>query len=950
MVIFVILLQHKPIVKKHLLLLAFLGLFLNSYAQKTSITITVTDGTNPLVGARLILVNIPDTSNKKFALSDEKGRYTFNDIKVGMYVVRTSYLGFQNSMKRVNLNENPNPTINMTMRSKSGQLKEVTVSDKSIAAVQRGDTSTYNANAYKTNPDANAEDLITKMPGVVVTDGKMQAQGEEVKKILVDGKPFFGDDPNAVLKNLPAEVIEKIEVFDKKSDQAQFTGFDDGNSQKTINIITKPSFRNGIFGRAFVGGNLNEQYKAGFNINQFKDKRRFTVLYQSNNLNEQNFAQEDLLGVIGTNASNNRGGGATRGGGGMGGFGGGGGMRGGMGGGNDGSQFLVNSKNGINTTHAVGINYSDKWGKDIEVSGSYFYNYTDNSSISTTFRNYITNSDKTLQYYEDNISTSKNQNHRFNLKLDYKIDSFNSVTFQPKLSYQINDGFAIIKSRNTQEIINLSESNNIQTSTLTGSNISLPVLYRRSFEKKGRTISLNVTPTYTGQDGTSYLNNKYSSATDATFNDSIDQKSILNKSGWAVNSNVTYTEPLDSNHAVIVSYNLNRSFTNSDKSTNAFSSINNQYNDFDSSLSNTFKSTYTTQSLGLGWRYQKSKLMMMLNANLQSADLNNDQKFPTTYNLTRNFKSVLPSAMMMYRIDMRRNVRLYYRSSNNAPTVDQLQEVLNNTNATQLSIGNANLKQDFSNFLVVRYSSVNTEKSTSFFAFIRTSFTNNYIGNNSFVATSDTIYNNIPMLAGARITSPVNLNGYYNITSLVSYGMPLKRVKSNLNFNLNAGVSHTPSIVNNLTNNALAPNYGLGIVWSSNISKMWDFTISTQTNYNEQFNSVQKESNTSYINQQHKFKINIMPWKGFVFTSEIAQQIYAGISDNFNQNYILWNAGVGYKFMKKDAAEIRITAFDLLNQNQAISRNFTETYTENVYTNILSQYYLLNFSYKFSSF
>jgi hypothetical protein len=206
------------------------------------------------------------------------------------------------------------------------------------------------------------------------------------------------------------------------------------------------------------------------------------------------------------------------------------------------------------------------------------------------------------------------------------------------------------------------------------------------------------------------------------------------------------------------------------------------------------------------------------------------------------------------------------------------------------------------------------------------------------------------MLAGARITSPVNLNGYYNITSLVSYGMPLKRVKSNLNFNLNAGVSHTPSIVNNVTNNALAPNYGLGIVWSSNISKMWDFTISTQTNYNEQFNSVQKESNTSYINQQHKFKINIMPWKGLVFTSEIAQQIYAGISDNFNQNYILWNAGVGYKFMKKDAAEIRITAFDLLNQNQAISRNFTETYTENVYTNILSQYYLLNFSYKFSSF
>lgn len=941
---------QTSIVKKTLLLVALLGLFISAFAQQSSIKGNVTDATNSktfLIGARITLVSIPDTSNKKFGISDEKGFFSFSGLKPGMYVLRASFLGYQPYMKRVNLTENPNATVYISLKPKSDQLKEVTVSDKAIAAVQKGDTSTYNANAYKTNPDANAEDLITKMPGVVVTDGKMQAQGEEVKKILVDGKPFFGDDPNAVLKNLPAEVIEKIEVFDKKSDQAQFTGFDDGNSQKTINIITKPSFRNGTFGRVFAGANTDDQYKVGFNINQFKDKRRVTLLYQSNNLNEQNFAQEDLLGVVGTNASNNRGG-ASRGG--MGGGMMGGGMRGGMGGGNDASQFLVNSKNGINTTHAVGINYSDKWGKDIEVSGSYFYNYTDNSSITNTFRNYITSSDKQLQYLEDNISTSQNQNHRFNFKIDYKIDTFNSITFQPRFSYQINKGIASIVSKNNQENITTSLSSNLQNSDLTGSNVSLPVLYRRSFEKKGRTISLNVTPTYTGQDGTSFLNNQYSSITDVSYNDSIDQKSVLTKSGWAVNSNVSYTEPLDSNHALILSYNLNRSYTNSDKSTNSFSSISNEYNDFDTTLSNIFKSTYTTQSVGLGWRYQKQKLMLMLNANLQSANLNNDQKFPTTYTLDRNFKSILPSAMMMYRIDMRRNVRMFYRSSNNAPSVDQLQEVLNNTNSTQLSIGNANLKQDFSNFFVVRYSSVNTAKSTSFFAFIRTSFTNNYIGNNSFVATSDTVYNGIPMVAGARLTSPVNLNGYYNVSSMVSYGFPIKIVKSNLNFNLNAGVSHTPSIVNNITNNALSPNYGLGIVWSSNISKKWDFTISSQSNFTEQYNSVQTASNTSYINQQSKIKLNVMPWKGFVFTTEVAQQVYEGISDNFSQNYTLWNAGVGYKFMKKDAAEVRLTAFDLLNQNQAISRNFTETYTEDVYTNILRQYFLLNFSYKFSSY
>jgi hypothetical protein len=933
-------------VKKTLLLIAFIGFFYCSFAQNASVKGIVTDGNSALIGARVMLMNIPDTSIKKFSLTAENGSYSFTELKKGMYILRVSYLGYQNGMKRVNLTDEPNSTVNINLKPKTDQIKEVTVSDKAIAAVQKGDTSTYNANAFKTNPDANAEDLLTKMPGVVVTDGKMQAQGEEVRKILVDGKPFFGDDPNAVLKNLPAEVIEKIEVFDKRSDQAQFTGFDDGNSQKTINIITKPIFRNGIFGRAFAGANLDEQYKVGFNLNQFKDKRRITILYQSNNINEQNFAQEDLLGVIGTNASNNRMGGQA---GGM--RGGMGGMRGGPGGGgNDASQFLVGARNGINTTHAVGINYSDKWGKKIEVSGSYFYNYTENTSATLTDRKYITGTDRNLQYLEDNISTSKNQNHRFNLKLDYKIDTFNSITLQPRLSFQLNEGIASIIGTNNQNNILSSQSTNNQISDLTGSNVSLPVLYRRSFEKKGRTVSLNITPTYTDQQGTSFLLNKFYSENDGTFNDSIDQKSVLDRQGMSVNSNITYTEPIDTNHALTLSYNYNVNYNNSDKTTNSFSSIDNAYSDFDTSLTNIFKSTYTTQSVGLGYRFQKKKLMLMLSANVQSANLKNEQQFPTEYDLNRNFTSVLPSAMMMYRIDAKRNVRMFYRSSNNAPSVDQLQEVLNNTNSNQLSIGNANLNQDFSNFFVVRYSEVNTEKSTSMFAFIRASFTNNYIGNNSFVATTDTVYNNIPMVAGARLTSPVNLNGFYNVSSLISYGMPVKIIKSNLNFNLSAGFSNVPSIVNNTENEAFTPNYGLGVVWSSNLSKVWDFTISTQTNFTEQYNSVQTISNNSFLNHQNKVKVNIMPWKGIVFTTEVAQQIYEGLTDNFSQNFILWNAGIGYKFMKKDAAEVRLTAFDLLNQNQAISRNFTETYNEDVFTNILQQYVMLNFSYKFSSF
>lgn len=930
--------------KKFLSSLFFIALTTSLFAQNAQIKGKLLDqNQKALIGARLELLAFPDTTQKKYALSNENGDYLFASLKAGNYLLRVNYLGYQAAFRRVSLSSTSDvQNINISLRPKVDQLKEVTVTDKAIIGTQKGDTSVFNANAFKTNPDANAEDLVTKMPGVTMVDGKVQAQGEQVQRVLVDGKPFFGEDPSAVLKNLPAEVIDKIEVFDRRSDQSQFTGFDDGNTQKTLNIVTKPSFKNGTFGRAFAGGNLDNQYKVGLNINQFKDNRRLSILYQSNNVNEQNFAQEDLLGVVGTNSSN-RGPGGNRGGGGrpgmMGGF-----------GGNDASNFLVNSNNGINTTHAFGINYSDKWGKKIEVSSSYFFNYTKNTSISKTDRTFITGTDRELKYLEDNISSSENYNHRINLKLDYKIDTSNSIIFQPRLSFQNNKGLASLIGNNTQNAAIISNSNNLQDSKLIGSNIAAPLLYRRSFEKRGRTFSININPTYSNQAGDSYLKNQFNSISDSTFNDTLNLLTNLDKYTFAINNNVTYTEPLDSFNAIIIQANYNRNYNNSDRTSNSYSPISDSYSLFDSSLSNTFKSVYTTQSVGLGYRFQKGKMMWSISVNAQEAILNNQQKFPQSYTLNRRFTSFLPSGFMMYRIDNKRNLRMFFRSWNNAPSVDQLQDVLNKTNLTQLSTGNANLDQDTRTFGVIRYSSVNTTNNTSFFAVLRTTYTNNYIANSSFVSKTDTVYKGIPLIAGARLSSPVNLNGYYNVSGLVSYGFPFKLIKSNINLNLNAGITRTPSIVNDLKNFATTPTAGLGIVLSSNISKNFDFTLSTQTNYSEQNNSAQPQLNLAYINQENKVKFNLMPWKKLVLSTEFTQFIYNGINDPLSQNILLWNAGIGYKFMMKDAAEIRLTAFDILNQNQSIARNLTDTYTEDVYTNILRQYVMLNFSWKFSTF
>ena len=446
------------------------------------------------------------------------------------------------------------------------------------------------------------------------------------------------------------------------------------------------------------------------------------------------------------------------------------------------------------------------------------------------------------------------------------------------------------------------------------------------------------------------MKNEFNSITDSTFNDTLNLLTNLDKYTIAISNNITYTEPLDSFNAIIIQANYNRNYNNSDRISNAYSIANDSYSDFDSSLSNTFKSVYTTQSVGLGYRFQKGKMMWSISMNAQEAILNNQQQFPQAFNLNRKFSSFLPSGFMMYRIDNKRNLRMFFRSWNNAPSVDQLQEVLNKTNLTQLSIGNDDLDQDTRTFGVIRYSSVNTTNNTSFFAVLRTTFTNDYIGNSSFVAKKDTVYNDVPLIAGARLTRPVNLDGYYNVSTLISYGFPFKLVKSNINVNFNVGISRTPSIVNDIENFATTPTTGLGIVLSSNISKNFDFTLSTQTNYSEQTNSAQPELNSAFINQENKLKFNLMPWKKLVLSTEFTQMIYEGISDPLSQNILLWNAGIGYKFMKKDAAEIRLTAFDILNQNQSIVRNLTDTYTEDVYTNILRQYVMLNFSWKFSSF
>jgi hypothetical protein len=266
----------------------------------TSVSGRVADGKDqsPLIGANVVLIHLPD-SVKAGTAADAEGRFRFDNVAAGRYVLEASFVGYQKQRQALAVSGEPVQLGTLALPAEGVQLKGVVVTGQAAQSVQKGDTTQFNARAFKTNPDATAGDLLEKLPGVARgADGKVQAQGENVQQVLVDGKVFFGNDPDAVLKNLPAEMVDKVEVFDQRSEQSRFSGFDDGNTTKTINIVTKVEFRNGTFGRVVAGAGP-ERYRASGNVNDFKGNRRVSVLAQSNNVNEQNFGTEDLLGVVG---------------------------------------------------------------------------------------------------------------------------------------------------------------------------------------------------------------------------------------------------------------------------------------------------------------------------------------------------------------------------------------------------------------------------------------------------------------------------------------------------------------------------------------------------------------------------------------------------------------------------------------------------------------------------
>ncbi len=914
----------------------------------------------PLAGAHISLIHFRDTTRIYHTVTNDEGEFSLS-LDRGRYTLKATFVGYQtlvlygDQAVRATSNQNDVGTLFM---AEGADIDEVEITGYRTAAILRGDTLDFDAQAFKVNPDASAEDLIRRMPGITVEGDRVTAQGEDVRRVLVDGREFFGDDPSIALRNLPAEIIDRIEVYDRMSDQAELTGFDDGQRSKTINIVTRLDSRRGQFGRAYSGYGGDERYQLGLATNIFMGNSRISILGMSNNVNEQNFSREDIISLSAGAIRGGRGSGMGRG---MG-------RAAQAGGGFDGStmghvsDYRITAQHGDNTTHALGLNYSDSWlDNNLNFTGSYFFNISDNFTDQFTDRQYYLDETENQHYLEDSESSSRNNNHRMNMRVTWDVDDKNSLIFLPRMTLQSNTADSYMNAMNLLEGHNLlSMSETAYDSDLSGYNYSGSLIYRHRFKRTGRTISTNFNANFNNNQSLYYLDaisDYFAGEGDPGYgedalSDFLQQKSDSETVSSTLSSNITFTEPLGENGLLQASYNISRATNKNDRITNNWDPESESYRDFEAELSNSLRSQYLTHRGSVGYRLRGEKYNLTLEMGYQHASLTGDQEFPQPFELTkRDFQNFLPRAMLTYDIERGKSLRFIYRTSTRPPAVTQLQEVVDNSNPVLLSSGNPDLDHSYSHFFMSRYNAVNTETSTNFIAAIFGNISSDYIGNSTIIARADTILANGYLLRkGSQFSQPVNLDGFSNIRSHLTYGFPLRFIRSNLNLTSGLAWVRNPSLINGRTNIANTYTTSGGFILSSNISPDIDFSVSYNASYNMVENTLQPHLDNDYFSQRTGTRLSFIFLNNWVFRSDVSHVMQRGLGDDFDQDFILWNMNFGRKLFNDNLGEITFSIFDLLDQNNNIIRNVSDFYVEDLRTNQLTRFFMLSFTYNLRNF
>lgn len=884
----------------------------------------------PVASATITVLKKKDSALVTFTMSDGKGRFEITGLADGEYRLLITHVNYHGSSKSITVNEaaRDKDLGNVIMRDAAQVLDEVVVTAEAPPVTLIGDTVQYNAGSFKTPPNANVEQLLKKMPGIQVEkDGTIKAQGQEVKRVMVDGKEFFGTDPKIATRNLPSDAVDKVQVYDRASDAAQLTGFDDGNSEKTINLKLKKDKKKGLFGKASVGGGTEGRYEGRFNVNSFKGARQLSVIGLGNNTNAEGFSFMDMLSFSGGGGNVTRSGNAisiTSTDPSVAGFAGG------------------NNNNSIRTIWGGGINYNNIIGTKTDFTSNYFYNrYSPRIEKEVKQQNFLPDG-STLDRLSNSLTNNINNSHKLNLSADIKLDSFHSIKISPSFGYQSTDNsnYSEYETRRQDNSLTNRGFSNTQ-STSDGYNFRNDILFRKKFRTRGRTFSLSLQTNLNASDGEGAqlsVNEFFNPDGSLVRTDSLNQRNSNSSDQRSYNVRAVYTEPVVKNSLLEFSVSNSLSKSTSEKTTWDYNTVNGKYDAVNEQLTNNYENTYGYTNAGIRWRSQFKNWNFAVGANWQKADLEGNIIAGTKDSLiSQTFYNILPTARFQYYFTRYKNLQINYNASTNQPSMTQLSPVPDISNPLNIRDGNPDLQQEYTHMATINFMSVNPFKNKNLFAFFNIRQTNNKIVN----------YDTINAL-GVKRSRPVNVDGVYNISGSVSVGLPVRFLKGTINIASNLGYDKNKQFVNGVGNVIKTLTLGPVLRLDMNPTDKFDVSLNAGINYNNSKYSLQTNQDAEYFSQNYGADINWQLPASFYFSTEFTYTVNNRLTDGFNLRVPLWNASISKQFLRYNRGELKLSAFDLLNENVNVSRSSNQNYIEDSRIKTLQRYFMLSFTYSLS--
>jgi hypothetical protein len=899
-----------------LLLMSYVG-----FAQNLTIQGSLKDSiaNRALNSATVSLVYAKDSSLVSFSRTNEAGVFNFKNVAPGNYLISVSYVGYIPKWVPVLTGTEKTVEMGLIYMNDVNSMSTVTVTARRPPVVINGDSVEFNSENFKTAPNAVVEDLLKKMPGMEVDKaGGITVNGKKVTKVFVNGKEFFTGDPVMATKNLPADAVDKIQVYDRKSDQAMFTGIDDGSEETAINLKLKKDRNKSTFGKLNGGAGTPSVFDAQGNINVINNDEQFSAIGGANNTNRQNFSGRNIIN-----------------------FSGGGGGRPGAGGGvtvnfSGGSGETDANAQGIAETYSIGGNYSNLFNdKKTEFNANLSVSDVtrNNNSFSKT-QNLTPGNAFNRESISNSIAGNKQQN--FGSTIDHKVSDNFSFRFTPSIGLQQTTNYSEDSTQTYLTNGNLLNSNStIASSASDAVNAASTLLLRKKFAKKGRTLSSTITQSFNRSNSTgnqfteqlSYLNNKLT-------NDSIlDQQNTRKGENSSYSANLIYTEPLGKKSLLEFNTYLSKSIGSSSRRIFDRNDATDRYDLLNNRLTNEFNSEYTYSGGGMSYRANQKKYNFSTGVSLQRAVLDGENISAKT-KLSQSFQDILPNATFRYNFSQTKNFNLDYRTSTNQPSITQLQPVLDQSNINRQSIGNPDLKRSYVHNLNIRFFSSKILAGKSFFSTLNASTTNNSIVNYDSVLPNRTI-----------LTRPVNVNGAYRINGSMNYGFGIKKLKSRLSFGLNAGLNNNISYANGLLNTIVTKSTGPSMSYSYIVDDVIDINLTARYSFSQTSNEVNPTLNTNFLTKVFGADMtNYLPFN-IVLNQSFNYAINTGRAEGFNTAIPIWNASFSKFFLKNKRAEIKMSAFDLLNKNIGINRNVSQNQIVDRSYNVISQYFMLTFTY-----